>query len=284
MKLISTLMCLLCFCLNNADAQDRAYRIFKANGKKHNYKKMLKSLEDKDIILFGELHNNAIAHWLQLELSMDLIEKRDVTMGAEMIEADNQEALDSYLNSEIDQAAFDTLARLWPNYKTDYKPLVDLAKENSIHFVASNIPRRYASMVYKNGFEILDTLSDQELEWMAPLPIDFDSEIKSYKAILEMMGDHGSPDLVKAQAMKDATMAHFIYSNYKPGNLFIHFNGSYHSDIYEGIMWYLLRKNSELNYATITTVLQKDLAKLEEDHKFKADYIIVVDEDMTSTY
>ena len=42
------------------------------------------------------------------------------------------------------------------------------------------------------------------------------------------MGDHASPDIVKAQAVKDATLAHFILQNYSDGDKFLHINGSYH--------------------------------------------------------
>jgi uncharacterized iron-regulated protein len=205
-------------------------------------------------------------------------------IGGEMFEADNQEALSDYLNGKINAKSLDTLARLWKNYKTDYAPLVDFAKENKLQFIATNIPRRYASMVYKKGFEVLDTLSLEEKEWIAPLPIYFDSEIASYKNILKLMGDHGTPELVIAQATKDATMAHFILTNYRKGYTFLHFNGSYHSDNYEGILWYLKRERPNIKYATITTVSQENVHKLLEEHKGKADFIICVDSNMTNTY
>ena len=79
-------------------------------------------------------------------------------------------------------------------------------------------------------------------------------------------------------------MAHFILENFKQGSLFIHYNGSYHSENYEGILWYLKKKRPELKYATITTVSQKDIGKLLAENKGKADFIICVDEDMTTTY
>ncbi len=99
-----------------------------------------------------------------------------------------------------------------------------------------------------------------------------------------MMGGHGGSNLPKAQATKDATMAHFILQYYQPGSLFIHFNGSYHSDFYEGILWYLKRQRPELKYATITTVSQKDISKLEREHLGRADFIICVPDNMTTTY
>lgn len=265
-------------------SQKPAYEIYSSTGKKVCYDKMIKILAKRDIVLFGEIHNNPISHWLQYEVTSDLNESRNIIMGAEMFEADNQEFLNDYLNSTITYKELDSLARLWPNYKTDYAPLVDFAKENKIAFIATNIPRRYANLVFKNGFSALDSLSPEEKRCIAPLPIPFDKNLPTYINILTMMGDHGSPQLVEAQATKDATMAHFILSNYKEDHLFIHYNGSYHSDNYEGILWYLKRERSELNYGTVTTVSQENVHKLLSENYNLADFIICVDDNMTTTY
>ena len=126
-------------------SQKPAYVIYNAQGQKVSYKKMLKDLSAKDIILFGELHNNPISHWLELEVTKDIHNTKPVVLGAEMLEADNQMQINNYLAGIIDTKALDTLARLWPNYKTDYAPLVNFSKDNKLPFIATNIPRRYAS-------------------------------------------------------------------------------------------------------------------------------------------
>ncbi len=265
-------------------SQKPAYIIYNSKGKKVSYKKTVKNLVKQDIVLFGELHNNPIAHWLQLEMTSDLNQKRDLVLGAEMFEADNQLALDLYLSDSIDDKGLDTLARLWGNHKTDYAPLLRFAKDNGLYFTATNVPRRYAKLVYLGGFDTLDSLTTLEKEWIAPLPILFDSLLPTYQSILSMMGDHGSSNLVKAQALKDATMAHFIMQTYKDDHLFIHYNGAFHSDYYEGILWYLKQGRKELNYATISTVSQEDISRLDSEDLGKADFIICVDSDMTTTY
>lgn len=285
MKKISILLIAVLGLLVSMGKHKPAYILYNKNGKKVSYSKMIKDLGSNDVVLFGELHNSAIAHWLQLEVTKDLSEKRDLVLGAEMIEADNQDELNDYLAGRVDQKAFDTLARLWSNYATDYAPLVDFAKENQINFIATNVPRRYARLVHKNGgFEALESLTEEEKSWIAPLPIAFDAELPEYKKILEMMGEHGSVDLVKAQAVKDATMAYFIDKNHTDGSLFIHYNGAFHSNYFEGILWYLQQLNSTKKYVTISTVQQEDISKLSSDNKGKADYIICVDEDVTGTY
>ncbi|WP_086477625.1 ChaN family lipoprotein [Arenibacter amylolyticus] len=267
-----------------ATGQLKSYNLYNSNGKKVSYSKMMRKLAKADIVLFGELHNNPIAHWLQLKVTQKLHTQRPLILGAEMFEADNQIPLNQYLKGEITQKGLDSLARLWPNYKTDYAPLVDFAKANQLPFIATNIPRRFASMVYRNGFSVLDSLTAEEKTWIAPLPIPFDSELPTYKNILSMMGDHGSPKLVMAQAIKDATMAYFILNNYKKENLFLHFNGAYHSDFHEGILWYLKQNTPPLNYLTISTVSQENIHKLLPENRNKADFIICVDSDMTTTY
>ena len=264
--------------------QKPAYILYNAEGRKVSYKKMIKQLAKKDIVLFGEFHNNAIAHWLELAVAKDLSEYRNLIFGAEMFEADNQQALNNYLLGKISAKGLDSTARLWSNYKTDYAPIVNFAKEKKAPFIATNIPRRYASLVSKKGFEALDTLSALEKTWMAPLPMDYDAQLPGYVKMVEMMGGHGGPNMPKAQASKDATMAYFILQNFKPGYLFIHYNGAFHSENYDGINWYLKRKQPDLKYATITTVSQKNIKELLAENKGKADYIICVDEDMTNTY
>ncbi|PHS67372.1 MAG: iron-regulated protein [Flavobacterium sp.] len=284
MKKIITIL-LLSFIANIAIAQKMSpYKIYNAKGKQVSYKKMMKTLTKKDIVLFGELHNNAIAHWLQYEVTAELHKSRKLILGAEMMEADNQDELNNYLKGDIDAKKLDTVARLWPNYKTDYAPLINFAKDNNLPFVATNIPRRFASKVFKGGFEALDSLSTEEKSWVAPLPITFDADLPTYKEILVMMGEHGSPELVMAQASKDATMAYFILKSYTAGSLFIHYNGAFHSDKYEGILWYLKKDQPNLMYGTISTVSQVDINNLEDKNFGKADFIIVVDSNMTDTY
>tara|TARA_R110001583_G_scaffold15501_2_gene63832 strand:- start:12297 stop:13106 length:810 start_codon:yes stop_codon:yes gene_type:complete len=261
-----------------------AYKLYNAKGHKVSYKSMIKKMKKADVVLFGEHHDNPIVHWLQYETTADLFKHRELILGAEMFEVDNQTTLNDYLIDSINQKGLDTLVRLWKNHKTDYKPLLDFAKDKKLKFIATNIPRKYASEVYKGGFEILDSLSILEKSWMAPLPIKYDATLPGYIKMQKMMEGHeGKGDLSKAQAMKDATMAYFILKNRLANKLFVHYNGTYHSDDYEGINWYLKQGKPNLNIVTVSVVEQDNLKKLDKENKFKADYIIVVSPTMTKT-
>lgn len=273
------------FWIQSIAQEVQAYQLYTKDGKKTSFKKLVKHSLKQDVILFGELHNSAIAHWFQLELTKALHERDSIAIGAEMFEADNQDELNDYFKKKIDAKAFDTLARFWSNYSTDYKPIVEYAKNNEIPFIATNIPRRYASLVYKKGFEALDSLTSEEQAWIAPLPIKYDPTLPGYQEMMKMMPGHANENFPKAQAIKDATMAHFMYQEIvRSGSLFVHLNGAFHSNNFDGIYWYLKKLDPEMKIGTISTVTQADVTELNSENKGLADFILVVDEDVTSTY
>jgi len=178
--------------------------------------------------------------------------------------------------------------RLWNNFATDYKPLVDFAKEKNLDFIATNIPRRYASIVAKKGLDSLNSVTDKEKSYMMKLPVEVTLETPGYPEMKEMMGDHAGPNamnFVAAQAVKDATMAESIYKNYKKGQLLLHYQGDFHSKEYGGIFWYLKKLNPDLKIAVIS-VFESEDAKLPlpEEAFVPTEYNLVFPTDMTKTY
>lgn len=263
-----------------------AYTLFDIKGVKTDYTKLLAEAKKADIILFGELHDNPISHWLQKELTKDMFaEKKDkLVLGAEMFEADDQIAINEYLAGRLSEKTLKDEVKLWGNFATDYKPLLDFAKTNKLNFVAANIPRRYANMVYSRGTACLDSIDTDAKKWIAPLPFKYDGNVKSYKEIFENSGGHGGDNLPKSQAIKDATMAHFILKNWVKGQTFIHFNGAYHSNNHSAIEWYLKQQNPDLKVMVISTTEQDDITKLNEEGKGLGDFIICTPSNMTKTY
>lgn len=270
-------------------AQPRpAYQLFDREGRPADFGQMLERAAQTQVVLFGELHNNPISHWLQLELSRELAAKfgENLVLGAEMFETDNQLILNEYISGLINERNFTAEAKLWNNYATDYKPLVELAKEQNIPFIATNIPRRYAALVNRQGFEGLETLPEEAKRYIAPLPPAYDPELPGYKAMLEMTGmpAHTNENFPKAQAIKDATMAHFLYKNLNRNGVFVHYHGAYHSNNFEGIYWYLKQLDEKLRIITISTVEQDNVSTLDESNLGLADFIIAVPRTMTKTY
>ncbi|HPJ37384.1 MAG TPA: ChaN family lipoprotein [Spirochaetota bacterium] len=262
-----------------------AYRIFRGDGTESSYRNMVSSLGEKDIILFGEVHGNPVAHWLEFELGGDLFRLckdggRNFIMGGEMFDADTQTVITEYLQGHISSRSFRSESRPWPNYERDYRRILELAGTEKIPFIATNVPKRYASMVFRKGLDSLNNLSVSAKKYIAPLPIRFDASLSSYRDIESRIPSnvpgHSSGHLAEAQALRDATMAHFIFANIKPGGLFFHINGSYHSARREGIAWHLLQRKPGLKIGIIATVSQKDIAHLREENKGIADFILAV--------
>ena len=262
------------------------FKIYDVSGKTTTWKKLLKKAKNSEVVFFGEYHDDPIIHFLQFRMLKELaIENRNLALGLEMIEFQDADVLRSYINKEIDvHTFFKKSTSLWTNYKTDYKPLVDFCRENNLHAFASNVPRQWASEVYKHGFEFLDTLESDLKRFLPPLPIPYNADLPGYKTMLKMGHGHGGENLPKAQALRDATMAWSVVQHIEKGLKILHLNGTYHTNNYEGIIWYLNQYRPNTKFLTIAMVRQKDISKLKTDHKGLADFIIAVPEDMIRTH
>ncbi len=275
-----------------SNAQDKvASQLYNNKGKKVKYKKMIKDLAESDMVFFGEYHTNPISHWMQIEMAMSFFELKSdkLFFGAEMFESGNQLVMNEYLaNFYPEKKMMPEMTQMWGNYQTDYKPLVEFAKENNLRFIASNIPRRYASMINKKGIDVLKELSPEALALIGPdLSTYFDPTVKAYAEMADMMGEHVPPNMLNiqtAQAAKDATMAYFSVKNFNEGDLYFHFNGSYHSNNSQGIIWWINKIQPGLTIKSITTVMQSEWKEMTKEEKTEiANYIIVVADNMTQT-
>ncbi len=263
-----------------------AYMLFDAKGKECHYAKMLEQSKDADVVLFGEQHDNPINHWLEQELTKDLFEakKDNLVLGAEMFEADDQIVVNEYLSGSLTEKTFKDECKLWTNFPSDYKPLLDFAKKNKLRFIATNSPRRYANMVYTRGLEKLDSIDKEATRWIAPLPIAYDKTLKCYADIFAAAKGHGGENLPKSQAVKDATMAYFILKNLSAGQTFIHYNGSYHTDNHQGIVWYLKHVKPDLKIVTIGSTEQDSVEDLTKENEGLGDFILVTPTSMSKSY
>ena len=285
-KLMTFLLLVVAFA---ASAQQKAaYAIYTSEGKEVEYGTMLKALNKADVIFIGETHNCPIAHWMEYEITSDIIRKspKGLVLGAEMFESDNQLLVDEYTTGLISSDRFEKEAKLWDNYWTDYAQLVYLAREHGLKFVATNVPRRYASYVKDNGLAALQGLSDDAKSLMAPLPIPYQQteQDEAMFGFMQLMGgsSEGQSHYAEAQAIKDATMAWFISQNYD--KKFIHFNGNFHSDNKGGIIPYLEKYLPGKTIVTICSTRQDSLNSLEKENRGRADFIIVAPTDFPMSY
>ncbi|MFP3593853.1 ChaN family lipoprotein [Chryseobacterium sp. SIMBA_038] len=290
MKNIFIAILLISFSVINAQSF-KAYQFYDQKGKEIKTEKLVKELAEYDVVFFGENHNSSINHWLQLKITEALYQQKkgQLILGAEMFERDNQSQLNQYLSGKFDAKTLKDSARLWNNYATDYKPLVDFAKDKKLNFIATNIPRRYASQTSKEGLESLNNLTAKEKTYIAQLPIKVTLDTPGYPEMKKMMGDHAEEmkvmNFISAQATKDATMAESIMKNIQSGKTFIHYNGNYHSKEFGGIYWYIKQKNPNLKMAVISVFESEDSElKVPEKDYIPTNFNLIIPSDMTKTF
>ena len=270
-----------------------AYRLFTATGQPADYDQMLAELVQADVVLFGEQHNDALAHWLELQVAKDLLKLKkpgQLVIGMEMFERDVQPLVARYAAGTLADTAFERQARPWPNYATDYRPLLQFARENHVPVIGTNAPRPFAKTVAQRSLTALEKLPATDRALLAPLPLKVDYDLPGYKNMAAMFGGGsqahggGAQNIIQAQALKDATMAHFIETSRQPGQTLLHINGSYHSDHHDGIVAWLRQYSPKLRVRTISVVTQEQLQTLEKEQLNVADFVVVVPADAGKTY
>jgi len=213
------------------------YRIVKATtGETITLQQLAKALQKYDIIFFGEFHDNETLHYLERELVPLLDTKRELIISMEMFERDVQSDLDAYIEGWLSEDDFLQKSRPWNNYITDYRPIIEYAKEKKLSVIAANIPRHLAGKMARMDDNFPDTITEEDKKYLPDRITSPDDDYK--KAFLVTMVDTHSPMmnidpelLYKSQCLKDDTMAESIVSalKMKPKARVIHFNGDFHS-------------------------------------------------------
>lgn len=240
-----------------------------------------------EVVYFGELHDDVGTHQLQLALLEALAGRRDdVILSLEMFERDVQPLLDDYLAGRIGEAEFLAAARPWSNYPTDYRPLVEFARERGWPVLAANVPRPLAARVAREGLQVLDSLPAEERALVAR---EISCPRDDYHArFVETMGTHPGLDeamvmrFYEAQCIKDETMAESIVAALaaRPGALVVHMNGSFHSDYGDGVPARVTRRRPGSRTLLLTglPLTETDGPTSTElpiaEHRDRADYLL----------
>jgi len=287
LKLLFGLLGLLFSSLIYGQIELKVYQFYNSEGKQLSYADAVDQLAIGDIALLGELHDHAMVHWIQKRIIADLHAKRQLVLGGEFFERDNQIIIDEYLKGIVNDKRFEEEARLWPNYVTDYKSILQFARDSGLYFVATNVPRRYAAFVAQHGLDTLESLPASSRVYLPKLPIAFSLETPGYSDMLDMMGGHGMSGkatyFVQAQALKDAAMAEAIVQNWTKKQLFVHINGDFHSANYGGIYSYIKILNPKLNVQTLKVYSEKEFV-FRNEWAGSGDIILIVPEDFTRTH
>lgn len=285
MRMILLILVVLCL-VTAISAAD--YRIVNTkSGKQISMAKMAADLAKYDVVFFGELHDTALLHKLELELLREIHKRqKNVIVSMEMFERDVQSYLNMYLSYDMDAEEFVLNSRPWPNYERSYRPLVDFAKEHKLPVIAANVPRSLAGRAVRNRDNFYETLNENETLWTAKEVYAPDDEYKEkFIAVMRENAAHGMPGdesmfekLYYAQCLKDDTMAESIVKAIQPKSrtTLIHYNGDFHSRSFLGTAQRVMMQNPKLRVAVITV---EHLPRISDytyskEHKKLGNYII----------
>lgn len=237
------------------------------SGKDLTAAQLAKKLQKYDVVFFGEFHDQGEIHQSEIDLLQALhkLQGDKLALSMEMFEADNQGKMDSFLKNELSEADFIATSRPWPNYKTDYAPLVNFAKAHKMPVVASNVPRFLAAHVAKNNGSTAGIEAQYE-QWLpkhtyAPegaYKDKFFAQMNSPEAPMKMPPQRLAA-VYAAQCLKDDKMAESIaaFTDAHKEMQVLHINGCFHSDGHLGTTQKLEALRPELKVAVITPLERK---------------------------
>lgn len=264
------------------------YAVFTGKGEPSSIAEIVKALEGVDVVFLGEMHDDSVGHAVQYEIFKQAVERyapnRRVTLSMEMFERDVQVVLDEYLKGLISENHFLLGSRPWGNYKTDYRPLVEFAKERKLDVVAANAPRRYVNMVSRGGRRSVDALSPQAKSWLAPLPYAEASEAytKKFKSLMGASAEAsmGLDNILSSQSLWDATMAYSVAQSLKKnkGSLVAHLNGGFHTENRLGTVEHFLKYRPGGKALVVTMKYVDDFRRFDKSRDTDlGDYVILTD-------
>jgi len=257
------------------------------------FAQLVQTISRADVIFFGEQHDDPATHATELALLAAIGERRpQLVLTMEMFETDVQPQLDRYLTGAISESAFVASARPWPQYTTDYRALVELARIRGWLVVGANVPRRIATAVSRKGLAVLDTMTATERVFAA-------AEIRCpkdgyYKNFADEMSGHsaggGPPSasdaeaarlitdrFYEAQCVKDETMGASIAAarSKAVGAIIFQVDGAFHSNFGLGTVERLRRRAPSARTVVLTAIPVADPATANpKEFAARADYVL----------
>lgn len=268
---------------------------------------LVSDMAEADVLLFGEEHNDSVAHFLQMEIFRLMHQKYGsrVALSMEMFDRDVQPVMEEYLSGAIQERHFRKDARVWSNYR-DYRPLVEYARDNGLAVICANAASRYTNLAGRMGQEALRSLPAARKAYFAPVPYrraqgDYLAKLESFmgghtpsapdstKNSSPPPAVHGGFDLVNAQSLWDATMAWSIARYRKSGKnksgKILHLNGRFHSDEYFGVAAQLRHYAPRTRILVLSAGSDPSFPQINWDEfRHLGDYILITDPEVPRTF
>ncbi|MBH0039310.1 ChaN family lipoprotein [Pseudoalteromonas sp. SWN166] len=216
------------------------------------------SLLNADVVLVGEWHTHPGVHLFQAELFEQLsVGNKRTALSLEQFSRADQHILNQFVKGEIGEQYLIDNTQAWPNYKSDYRALVELAKTNNSDVIAANAPKNIVTCVGRQGISYLNKLDETQQSYIAST---IDTSPSEYKQRFMASMHHGSPsqneNYFSAQVAWDETMGESIvnYITAHKNTQVMHIAGDFHVKNGEGIARVIKRLAPELNVVWISPV------------------------------
>ena len=272
---------------------------------------LLEAVRLADVVVVGEMHNDATGHAVELAIAQDALSNwKHTALSLEMLTRADQAAVDGYLAGKLTEDEFIKQAGVadWAGkgaWKKWFQPIVDAARAAKGRVVAANAPRKYVEMARKEGYDALRRLPEAERKlfdipertaggayWRrfrremrhhaAPAPTKPDEEAKTPEPPAKPSEGKKPaerkpldlPAMFRAQQVWDATMTASVLDAAKDGKgKVIHLVGGFHSDFGGGLVQRLRRGDPDLCLLTIALVPTHTHRLLPDDRR-RADVVI----------
>jgi len=286
------------------------YQLLTPEGQAIDFRQLTAGLAEADVVFIGEYHTHPAAHLLQMQLLAALYQQDPrLIVSMEQFSRDAQPVIDQYLTGEIGEQQLIDAADAWSNYASDYRPLVDYARQHQLTLVAANTPLAVVRCVAIEGPEVVGRLTDSAQNWVAadlsnPAP----AYLEKYQQVGRSMAfschqpdeadkgnkepsseavhhhGHGKAGRVKrhsfsAQLARDNTMAESIYRALQanPQHRVLHTNGTFHSEEHLGTVAALKRLDPSLKIRVISPVYQTEPVQLSTERGTqRGDYLYLL--------
>jgi uncharacterized iron-regulated protein len=292
----------------NATPQWRAFNM--ATGQEMGWSSLVQAVQEADVIVVGEQHDNTTAHELEHRLTASLLaEFPRSAIAMEMFERNEQPFVDLYLDGRIqaetlvkitDSANWGGGKGTWDSW---YQPIVDYVKEHrdqGARLKAANCPRSLVKLARLEGFEVLASLEgclselvdvpdpdvndlayhDRFVAFMtnaSSTPPTHQAKKKGPpKKVAPAMGTRELPDpeaFFRAQQTWDASMAHSVLEAKSAHPKVMLFVGEFHMAYEGGLIRRIRHENPDLTLVSISLLRSDDL-QLKPNDRGRANYVV----------
>jgi len=246
------------------------YQLFSPDGTEISIEQLVSQHSDANVFMVGEFHAHPGVHLFQAKLMAYLAAQGiPLALSMEQFTRADQAILSQYVAGEVGEITLTKKTKVWDNYKSDYRPLVEIAKEQSLPVIAANAPRDIVKCIGRQGPQYLSKLSTQQRALVANT-IDISDSPYRQKFLSNMRGMSLSEKRIEqmfgAQMAWDATMAESIANHltHNPNHRVFHIAGRFHIVNGLGTGAELQKLKPQVNIVNITAAMAQEKTEIQD--------------------